>query len=245
MVTTSFTGPSGKVFQLREQNGADDELLSKMATAKDRLGILNQFLAGIIQSIGDEKPVTVNMVRGLKLRDKYAILIQNRILSLGPTMKFEYKWDNTNAPSEYAEDLTKFVWDYTKPFPEVGDKDYYYQRLKPYSSTDGVIELTVGKKVFRADFLDGNSEIAIFEESEATINSELVARNLRIKSNDIFETVVNFAELSSRELAIIRSEIDKLDPVPTADVNIENPFTAVSEVSPLLAIRDFFFPTLL
>lgn len=242
---TKVTGPSGVVFTVREQNGADDELLSKLhAGSGNELDILNQFLAGIIVSIDEVTPVTTDMILNLRLRDKYAILIQARILSLGGTMKFEYQWDKDKPPTEYSEELGIFVWDYSKPFPEVNSSDYSYQRIPPYISKEP-LELKTDRGHYKFDYLDGHGEEILFKEAVSTINSPLVARNMEIETKAGFAKVVNFAEISSRELSKIRAFVEKNDQIPVAEVTIENPFTAAKEIVPLLAIRDFFFPTLL
>jgi len=248
VLTMKFKSPSGKVFELREQNGADDELLSRISTTPGKeLEIMNQFLASIIVSIDGEEPITVESLKSVLLRDKYAMLIRARVFSLGEELKFEYQWDKDKPPTEYSEDLMNFIWDYEKPFPGETSGEYFHQRIKPYpeSSKEGFFEVRAGKRNYRLDYLTGAGEEMLFAEKTTNVNSHLVARNLTIETDQGQEIVKSFKEISSRDLAIIRSEVAKQDPIPEAEVSVENPYTGSVEVIPLLAIRDFFFPTLL
>lgn len=245
-MTDTFIGPSSKVFVIREQNGADDDTLSRMGVGKGReIEIMNGFLAGVVESIDGNSPVTPKDILDLGLRDKYAILIQSRIFSLGSDVKFNYAWKEDRPPAEYSEDLTKFIWDYSKPFPDNSSPDYHPQKLIPYPA-EGTIEISIKDRMYTLDFLNGHGELILFADKAQSINTELIARNLSIKGADgVYNKVQNFAQVSSRDLSIIRSTAEKLDPIPMADVSIEDPTSGETITVPLLSIRDFFFPTLL
>jgi hypothetical protein len=247
MKPSTFTGPSGKIFELREQNGEDDDLLSKMGLNNGKeIIIINQFLAGVILSIDGAKPVTPEMVKHLLLRDKYAAFIHSRIFSLGDKLRFEYSFDSTKPPAEYEEDLTQYIWDYSKEFPANDSELYNPQRIRPYNNQEGLIEVITDHNTYRLDYIDGNGEDYLFKLEVHVINAELTARNLKVKTQeDKFELVKNYKEISSRELAYIRKAVKELDPVPQVNISIEHPTTGEAIEMPLLAIRDFSFPTLL
>jgi hypothetical protein len=242
--TQTFIGPSGKAFELREQTGADDDVLSKMGLMQgNELDVLNQFVAGIIMKIDGSEPVTPAMVKQLGLRDKYAIVIQNRIWSLGPDLIFDYAWLQDGPPTEYKEDLTKFVWDYRNPFPGVNDPDYFSLRIPPYPDQSPTFTITVGENEYRLDYMTGFGEEHLFKAKGQSVNNELLARNLAIQTTDGWETIKSFGSIRARDMAIIRGQVEKADPVPSAEITITNPFTGEVQVTPLLAIKDFFFPT--
>lgn len=240
-----ITGPSGKVFELREQHGGDDETLSQLGLGNGKeLTVINNFLTGVIQSIDDKKPVMIDDIKSLGLRDKYAILIHSRIFSLGESLKFDYSWDVNKPPSEYSEDLGIFVWDYDTDFPEEGHPSYHHQRIKPLP-TDGFINIETPNKKFRMIHMTGIGEELLHTTTNATVNTELIARDLEISTEKGWEKVINFSQVSSRDLVHIRRAAELHDPIPSATVSIENPFSGEVESVPLLAIKDFFFPTLL
>ncbi len=245
MVTNTYTGPSGTKYELREQTGADDEILSRMQTEGKQLYYLHQFLTGIIQSIDGMKMVTPEHIKQMRIRDKYAILILSRIFSLGENLIFEYTWSQDRPASEYSEDLTKLIWDYSKEFPNELSEDYYGQRITPYSTSDTFFEAQGRNTIYRLDYLTGEGEEILLKSKGVNVNDELVARKLSVQVADTWDTVKNFAEIPARDMAVIRNKVLTEDPVPSAFVQITNEETGESDSVPLLSIRDFFFPTLL
>jgi len=246
--THTFKVPSGFEVTIREQNGADDDVLSNAKNAENGMSIVH-FLHGIITNFShlNRKP-TLDEVKNLKIRDKYVIIIISRIFSIGQFVEFEYKWDDLTVPTKYVEDLSHFIWDYNNPFPEVGDKDYDTLRIQPYKNpADTVREFTTksGKKL-RYKYSNINSEIyllAITSKGEYSVNKEILARELDQDINGSWVRVQNFASFSNSDMKDIRADIVDNDLALEAYTEIKHPdYPEKVHRLGLLNNPNFFFP---
>ena len=117
--TTTFIVPSGAEYEIREQNGEDEGVLSNQADAQKLMNI-TKFLAGIIvHSSVTGGACSVKQVLEIPLLDRYAIIFQSRIFSLGNTLEFEYNWGKLPNGNDdkvlYEQDLNEFLFsDYSK-----------------------------------------------------------------------------------------------------------------------------------
>lgn len=244
MNTTKVNLPSGRVFVIREQTGADDEILTTI-TDRDsgELEAIHKFLAGIVigEYKGEEELTKVGLdgINNLLIRDKYALLIKARIFSLGNYVKFEYDFGEVFGKAEFVEDLNNYVIDYS-------DKDAKTTPLTilPYQSINP-ISIEVEDRHFVLDLLNSKGEIAIANARTPNINLILTSRNLRVKDLNTgkYNPVINFSALTGRNMAIIRSEVRLRDYAPSLVSQISNPVTGETLDIPLLGIPDFFFPT--
>lgn len=244
MNTTKVNLPSGRVFVIREQTGADDEILTTI-TDRDsgELEAIHKFLAGIVigEYKGEEELTKVGLdgINNLLIRDKYALLIKARIFSLGNYVKFEYDFGEVFGKAEFVEDLNNYVIDYS-------DKDAKTTHLTilPYQSINP-ISIEVEDRHFVLDLLNSKGEIAIANARTPNINLILTSRNLRVKDLNTgkYNPVINFSALTGRNMAIIRSEVRLRDYAPSLVSQISNPVTGETLDIPLLGIPDFFFPT--
>ena len=89
----TFTAPSGYEYTIREQNGADDDILSNPSEASTLINI-SRFIAGIVIDTNSttNRKLTVEQAHMMPSLDRYAILIKSRILSNGEDLEFEYDW---------------------------------------------------------------------------------------------------------------------------------------------------------
>ena len=186
--TVKFKLPSGYNVTIREQNGNDDDILSNTVTAQD-LSNIDIFIASIV--IDTDLPfakanrLTMELATLLSLRDKYAIIFQSRVHSLGNEITFKYQWDDTKEPDTYTEDLNLYLWDFDKEMPVKGTPEYFEHRLQPYE-VDCYKDLNFitssGKEVL-FNILNGKGEKFLLQVpvEQQTKNVELRARNLRIK----------------------------------------------------------------
>ncbi len=235
--------PSGTEFVIREQTGADDDLLSKLDT--DEATVLNRYLASIIQKGPDGNRLTLKDVEGLLLRDKYTILFKSRIFSLSNELIFGYNWDPQEEPVEYTQDLNDYIWDYSKPLPELGDADYRVERILPYKSTDKVILFTLSSGVeVSFELCDGVGEKYLLgiKPQERSINKQLIARNFKYNDGNKMVNVKNFQLFSSKDMMEIRNKVDEYDPVVEGNTTITNPTSGETIDLPIIGIKDFYFP---
>ena len=114
----TFKLPSGYEVTIREQNGEDDDILSNPVDAKTFMNI-SKFIAGIVTDtdITATRLLTADDVQKMPSLDRYTIMINSRIFSLGKTLEFRYDWE---GPAEgqvrtidYEVDLEEeFLFDY-------------------------------------------------------------------------------------------------------------------------------------
>ena len=114
----TFKLPSGYEVTIREQNGEDDDILSNPVDAKTFMNI-SKFIAGIVTDtdITATRLLTADDVQKMPSLDRYTIMINSRIFSLGKTLEFRYDWE---GPAEgqvrtidYEVDLKEeFLFDY-------------------------------------------------------------------------------------------------------------------------------------
>lgn len=247
--TLTFVAPSLTEYTIREQNGADEDILTNPVDITTLMN-LSKFIAAIVvkTTATASGKLTVQDALNLPLLDRHCILIQSRIFSLGEMLDIKYTWPNNKVPTMYEEDLRNYLFDDYRVAPsdqELEDKPYalpYY--LEP-SKLKGVEYTLKSGKVISFDCLTGNSEqyIANLPAEKKTRNIELVARNLKLQVNGIFETVTNFALFSVRDMVELRKYINTYDPVYEGLTELENPVTGEKEMYPIIASTSFFFLT--
>ena len=250
--TFEFTAPSGFNYTIREQNGEDEEILSNRADARNLMNI-TKFIASIVVSTNftESGHLLVNDVLSLPLLDRYAILFQSRIFSLGETVTFEYDWGKNNKVT-YEQDLREFLFDDYSQVPTEEELEAKPDAIPYYptslynngSAKDNELKLSSGKVVLW-DYLDGNGEAFILNlpENKATRNSDLLARNLRLIVDGKPEKVTNFKLFSVKDMAEMRKGIISQDPTFEGFTEIENPSTGERTKYPILASPTFFFLT--
>jgi len=246
-----FITPSRFEVVIREQNGDDDSILSNITLMKSSTQI-NAFIRAIVVwaengSNPDQSYNEADILR-MRLGDKYAIVLRSRIFSLGPILKFPYKWEDKELDIHYEEELTKFLWDYAnKVYPKKGDLDYNDDRIPSYPAphTDEYVQLqlTSGKKL-RFKYLNGVGEKYLLDliEFEQNINSRLIARELDLFDNGVWVKVISFKPFKALEMMELRRIVEEMDPQFNGIINIENPRTGESQGISMIGLPDFFYP---
>lgn len=110
--TLVFTAPSGRLFEIREQNGEDEEIITNPVDSKNLMN-LTKYISAIVVKTNATKSgrLTIEDALKLPLLDRYCILFNSRIFSLGEEVEFTYKWDNKDSVT-YSQDLREFLFDY-------------------------------------------------------------------------------------------------------------------------------------
>ena len=241
--------PSGFNITIREQNGDDDDILSKGSGINDGTSA-NRFVQSIVVNtdITESGKLSLSDVEQMKLCDKYFIIIASRIFSIGQVVKFEFTWDDIPTPISYEEDLGLYIWDYSeKTFPsKPEDQDYFMYRIKPHKyGRDKSLEyiLTSGKRV-KFDFMNGVGEKYLMKlpEAEVSKNQELIARNLQQFIGDKWVKVTNFKSFTTIDMMEIRNFVFENDPVLELYSVLEHPTTGEKVNHPIIATSDFFYP---
>jgi hypothetical protein len=241
--------PTGFEVTLRQQNGDDDDVISNGVMSQDGTSI-NKFVSGIVVDTNytTSRKLSLDDVLSMKLCDKFFIILASRIYSLGNILRFSFHWDNMTAPIEYEEDLSQYIWDYSKDyFPsDLRDPDYYKYRIAPHKfGGDKVREFTTrtGKKLMYT-FMNGYGEkylLKLNPEAQSK-NQELLARDLKLWVDGKWIKVENFRNFTPYDMADIRREINENDKVTELITELQNPVTG--EIMPYLIVGtpDFFFP---
>lgn len=248
-----FFGPSGFQYEIREENGADEEILSNLASIKKGTNI-SEFISAIVvdTNFTESGKLTVEDVLNLPMLDRYAILLQSRIFSLGNMLEFVYEWPNI-GPVRYEQDLEELIFeDYGHAIPEE-EKKAKPNALPVYPDLevaiacnfkDYEVTLSTGKTI-KFDYLNGNSEKYLLgiPEDKQTRNSDLMARNLHLKVGNHWDRVEKFSVFSIKEMAEMRKVISELDPVWLGLTEVENPETGEINKVPVMAQPRFFYLT--
>ncbi len=227
----------GRVYLIREQTGADDDVLSQVSN--DEATTINTHIANVIQKGPDGKRLTLQDVEALPLRDKYVILFKSRIFSLSEQLIFGYNWPDMEVPVEYQVNLLDYVADYSDKATVFGP-----DTIRPYP-TIGTMEKTLTTDVkVSFDPMDGVGEIYLLKlkPSERTINKQLVARGFKVWDGAKWVTVKNFVTFSSKEMMEIRNWVDELDPPVEGNADLTHPETGEVIKMPVIGVKDFFYP---
>lgn len=242
--------PSGFNVTIREQNGEDDDILSKPKDALDGTSIV-KFVSGIVvdTDITDNGKMPLDVARALKPCDKYFIVIASRIFSIGQMVKFSYQWEGDTEPIEYEEDLGLYIWPHIggEKFPIIGDEDYFKFRIAPHPHGKLMSrEITLAsQKVIRYKFMNGGGEkyLMNLQEGQYSVNAEIMARGLELKIGETFQKVQSFKSFTTTDMREIRNDISKNDPEVVLISELGHPSDPNKLINyPIIASNDFFFP---
>lgn len=253
--TFTFTAPSGHEYTIREQNGQDEEILTKASDVRNFMNLSKFLQAILIKSSRKEGKLTLDEVMALPLLDRYTILFQARIFSLGNNLEIPYKWPTENGGEEtllYDQDLSEYLLPYGE-IPHMSEEEVLEVfnshpdaiPMYPYpgQEKDIVITLKTGKKL-KFDLLDGNGERAAMKltEDENTRNAEFIVRNLHLEVDGKWDRVRNFSLFTRKEMAEMRKLIHAADPNFAGTTKLTHPRTGEVVDYLLLATTNFFFP---
>jgi hypothetical protein len=244
--TTSFKTPSGFEVTIREQNGDDDDIISRMKDSLDGTAI-NNFISSIVvsSSIKPGGKLTPDDVINLKNRDKYYILLKSRIFSLGSEITYKHKCSNVTCgkETEYEEDLKPYDFDFSKPDEKPSGFKYQILPYKNGQSPEAEIKLSSGKKI-RYTYLNGIGDKKLLELNKDDIskNTELLVRSIQCEINGKWQQLENFKFLTAREMSEIRKHVADNDTQFEAISEVICPFCKNIDHISLLTEPTFFFP---
>lgn len=244
--TLTFRLPSGFDVTIREQNGNDDDILSKVSNLKDGSS-MGKFLSAIII----EPKLSMETINNWKARDKYYAIFKSRVFSLGESVTFKHKCSNTNCGKEtdWEEDLTQFDNDFMveplKPEDE-GYKEPNKYQIQKYPNGDlptHEINLSSGKKV-RFTYKNGESERKLLDikENDISKNTELLIRNLEFFDNLKWQKVQHFGLFNPKDMVEIRNNVKLFDSDWDAVAELNCPHCHNTDLISLVTQPTFFFP---
>lgn len=238
---TQVVLPSGKIVDIRENNGGDDELLSKISSAKNGENI-NIFLSGIIEKDYElEKKPLAGDVAGYLNKDRYYLMFKQRLINYGNILKYKYKGDRDEQEYEYEEDLTTLDGN-------LGDSEYKPKSGEQISKypfgNQRVIEFTTSKKKkFRFHVVDGIMEYQATKADmdDYTKNTPLYERQIEEFVDGKWQRVFHFKHCSSREVAEVRTFVEKCDEQFQPIISFKSKEGNFYQI-PLFSIPTFFYP---
>ena len=244
-----FVAPSGCKYTIREQNGADDDIISNPIEAQT-LTNFSRFIMGIVVNTNATESGRLNLqqAHSLPSLDRYCILLNSRIFSLGNILEFEFDWGKENGGKvNYEQDLNELLFDYAQA-PTIEELKNKPDAIPYYPNPDKMkdIEFTLNSgKILKFDVLTANGENYVINlpVEKRTKNQDLIARNLCLQVNGNWEKVQSFHLFSTREMMEIRKYVNTYDPIFAGDVEIENPNNPgqTTRVN-IMGNRNFFFP---
>lgn len=248
--TSTFVSPSKLQIVIREQNGEDEDIISKQANLM-KGDAIHFFLAGIVLTVNGQK-VTSKQIENWRNRDKYYTLLKSRIFSLGSELTYRHRCGNSSCTKPegkedelYEEDLSLYDRDFSDTAPADTREDFKY-RIEPYiqDGTHREFKLSTGKEL-RYKFLTGVEEKKVLQKDRNSMskNSDIMLRELEWKNDqEQWQRVTHFGIFSSREMSQIRKDIEKHDMPWEAISECECPYCGHVDYISLLAQPDFFFP---
>lgn len=247
--TKNLVTPSGMKVTIREQNGEDDDVISNISDSTDGTA-LNKFISRIVTDVEGKGSPSLEDVLSWKVRDKYYILLNSRILSLGEELVFEITFgENTDNPitQMFEENLSHYNWDFSKGFPpKKGEEGYNPKTIQPYENgkeTHDEFTLSSGKEV-RYEYSNGYTEkyILSVDKSKASKNLSFTSRNLQLKVGGKWQTILNFSPFTPRDMRELRTRQEANDPDFDLFTYVNNPKTGQTERVSIFNLNDFFFP---
>ncbi len=251
--TKRFVLPSGYYVVIREQNGEDDNILSN-PTLQKNLEHHTNFIAGII--VDTDLPmavkgrITAENAKEILLNDKYTILFQSRIFSIGDEIQFPYVWTLSDGKKDkvmYSDTLSDYVWDFETPAPLEGKEGYNQYRVKPYAAeayNKVLLYLASGKEV-RFHLLNTNSERTLANaiiDGTYSRTKDLISRGLEIKINEEWMLVENFAMFNKIDMTELYRLTELVDPTFLGISELLHEPTGTVNTINLITLTDFFFP---
>lgn len=247
--------PSSRPITIREQNGGDDDILSRIGESEGSNVII--FLANIIQKdeVLGRKP-TVEDIKSWGVKDKYYALLQSRIFSLGRELKWKHTCSDPNCARNkpkspgpkgsfaVVEDLSLFGDGTENIFRDD------YQRITygvtPYPMKDKmVIEIKLSSgKYTRYHILDSSGENLRLQasENERTENFKFIIRNLEVKIDQEWVSVKDFQVFSPRDMMELRKSLDENDKEFVPLTTVTCPTCGNLDYVNILTLPDFFYP---
>jgi hypothetical protein len=250
--------PDGRIVTMRETNGNDDEILSKLGDAGTGESVY-RFLADIIEEDSElkRKPMARD-IEEYPVNTKYFLLMAQRLINKGDTMEvnkhpcintrcFEDKAGTRRTKNDFVINLRE---DHYNEF-DVSKKGYDPEadgknkpKLYPKGLDKSIEFVSSSGKKFKFDICTGVHEKEQLAESAdaQSQNSKLRLRKLQIWNNDQWQLVTNFHWIRSKEMDEIRAYIDKYDTLFDPLVELTCPKCKMSDYSALLGMTAFYFP---
>lgn len=247
----TFIAPTGYEYTIREQNGGDDDVISNASEARN-LTNLSRFIAGIVVKTDSTSTgkLTVEQAHTMPALDKYCILIQSRIHSLGNIVEFSHDWEmEFGGICNYEQDLKEYLLSSYSDEGVSSEEAIRKPNAIPFypmgkNNKNISIRVDSGKElVFDLMNTEGEAMVLNLPLDKQTKNKDLEARNIRLVEGDKDVKITNWSFFTASEMREIRKKVLSIDPVFRGLLTIENPIhPGMKKDLSIMGITDFFFP---
>lgn len=221
---------------IRENNGNDEEIISRASTSKNLTNIPEYLSEIIVEADGEAKKVSKEEIMRWPISKKYYLLLMARIHSIGPELRFNYTYRGEKKPRVIVEDLRNFT---------LGSENE--QAVKPIArELQRGFSLSTGKQV-KYTYLNTYGEQFAMEYEKDKISMATLPirqRGLQCLMDSEWREITRFDIFNSREMSEIRSDINTHDKGFFPSIQIPspgNPKEIVDEL-PLFLLDAFFYP---
>lgn len=240
-ITHEVILPSRRKVTIRERNGEDEESLSNVGDFTNGTAV-PKFLARLTGLSYEE-------IQKWPIRDKYYLLLKERILSIGSILTFVHRFSD-GSEQAFDEDLSGYDWDYSKPFPKEGEINYKPGRALPYPEYSKPDSFkfegrTASGKNYRMLYLTGEKEISTLGIDQSTLNSnkQFTLREFEVQlDNGLWVRMERFSSFTARDMAEFRNSVQANDQDFNLSVIVKHPKSGLVEETSLMTETDFFLP---
>ncbi len=241
--TKIITLPSGLKVEIREANGADEELLSNNSAALNGMNLVNYIASVCKKTIeGPDKNFLIEEVLSFKVLDLYYATLQSRMLNFGNLLEFKDICQNAQCAKELeiTHDLEEFCGNLEDP--NYKPKNEYAIKKYPTSDTHSVF--TWMGSEFRFKHLTREMEMKTLNipATESNKNTPLIARELEAKKDSEWVKLTFFSMFSAKQMAELRRKVAELDPLFAPYIEVICPHCRTHQLFNLFNIRDFYYP---
>jgi hypothetical protein len=243
--TEEICMPSGFLCTIRESNGEDEDLLSRMKDTQDGTA-MHKYLANIITQCEKYPIISDKVIATWRVRDIYYLLYRSRLLTHGNEVFFDHTFqDGTSVRMKEYLSVYDVNLNIEKP-PVFNQAGYDRRKIQPYTiDTDYAQATTSTGKVYRFKLLTGEDEIKSLglDSMNLSINDKMRLRGFELKdSAGNWRVIERFNVLSARETSEIRATLDRIDPEFMLICELKHPSKPIKEEVSLFAVPGFFFP---
>lgn len=235
--TLTVVSPCHNLFEIRERNGEDEDILSKVKDNQDGTAI-NNYLSHILVN----PRLTPDEVNQLPSKTRYYLVLMSRIQSLGHNATISHIFQDDTKEYSFEVDLRELL---LKSVDDISLSKYHCTEYPESIKTSPYIFGAIPSGVkFRMQYLTGVSEKKALEIGlpNLTINKRLVIREFEIENHSVWQKIENFRTFTSKDMVLIRGILDLADKSFDMQVDLKNPNTGKVETISLLQTDDFFFP---
>ena len=231
--------PHHEIVTIRERNGEDEGILSRMEDFQSGIAI-PKFLAAIIEG---PKKYTAQEIQAWPIRSKYYLMYKERMWQYGPLVNWEqpFEFQGTEFKVPYEENIDWFDRDLAKG-QEVEKKG---QIIAYPKDKKNITFTTASGKNTRMEFLTGAAEVMLMESKpvgELNINDRFKIRNFELQDkNGVWHKLQMFNMLSAKDMTELRNHLEVADPEFNLNVTVKNPKSQETSQVSLMQLIDFFF----